>query len=174
MGAAIIGLLVAAAVLLILVLFLARQTGRLRRRLDALTRGEEGRSLDEVLDAHLDKLFAVVRDVDELAARSAVVEAAGRRAIQRVGLVRFNPFEDTGGNQSFALALTDAKGDGLVISSLHSRTGTRVYAKAIADGRSDGALSEEEQRALRLALGRGPSAAPPSNANVAASAPEPG
>ena len=71
-----------------------------------------------------------------------VLEAAGRRAIQRVGLVRFNPFEDTGGNQSFALALTDATGNGFVVSSLHSRTGTRVYAKAITGGRSDGALSD--------------------------------
>jgi hypothetical protein len=165
-------------VLLVLVLFLARQTGKLRRRLDALTRGEDGRSLDAVLDAHLDKLFAVAGDVDELAARSAMVEAAGRRAIQRVGLVRFNPFEDTGGNQSFALALTDAKGDGLVVSSLHSRTGTRVYAKAIADGRSDGALSDEEQQALRQALaapGAAASpAAPAAPPKVGASAPGPG
>ena len=53
------------------------------------------------------------------------------RAFQRVGLVRFNPFEDTGGNQSFALALLDAEGNGWVLSSLHARTGTRVYAKPI-------------------------------------------
>jgi hypothetical protein len=174
-GAAIVGLLVAILVLLVLVLFLARQTGKLRRRLDALTRGEDGRSLDAVLDAHLDKLFAVAGDVDELAARTAVVEAAGRRAIQRVGLVRFNPFEDTGGNQSFALALTDAKGDGLVVSSLHTRTGTRVYAKSIAGGRSDGALSDEEQQALRLALATPAATAPPAApAKVGAPAAGPG
>jgi hypothetical protein len=151
-GAAIVGLAVAVIVLLGLVVYLARQTGMLRRRLDALTRGEEGRSLDAVLDAHLDKVFAVASEIDDLSARSALLEASGRRAIQRVGLVRFNPFEDTGGNQSFALALTDANGDGFVISSLHSRTGTRLYAKAIGDGRSDGALSDEEREALRRAL----------------------
>jgi uncharacterized protein DUF4446 len=162
-GAAVVGLAAAAAVLLVLVLILARQTGRLRRRLDGLTRGEDGRSLDAVLDAHLDKVFAVAREVDELSARSAVLEAAGRRAIQRVGLVRFNPFEDTGGNQSFALALTDAAGTGFVVSSLHTRTGTRVYAKAVVDGRSDGALSVEEEEALRLALdGSGRGSAGPS------------
>jgi hypothetical protein len=117
-----------------------------------LTRGSDGRSLDAVLDAHLDKVLAVGRELDELSARAAVLEAAGRRAIQRVGLVRFNPFEDTGGNQSFALALTDSAGNGFVVSSLHTRTGTRVYVKAIASGRSDGALSEEESEALRQAL----------------------
>jgi hypothetical protein len=129
-----------------------RQVRRLRRRLDGLMRGAEGKSLDAVLDTHVDKVYAVARELDELSARAAILEAAGRRAIQRVGLVRYNPFEDTGGNQSFALALIDATGNGLVLSSLHSRTGTRIYAKAIAGGRSDGALSAEEAEALRVAL----------------------
>jgi hypothetical protein len=151
-----VGLGVAVILLLVLVIFLARQTGRLRRRLDGLTRGVDGASLDRVLDAHLDKVAGVAREVDELSARSAVLEAAHRRSIQRVGLVRFNPFEDTGGNQSFALALTDTNGNGFVLSSLHSRTGTRIYAKAVAGGRSDGALSEEEGEALRRALASGP------------------
>jgi hypothetical protein len=151
-GVAVVGLFVAVLVLLVLVVYLARQVGGLRRRLDGLTRGADGRSLDAVLDAHLDKVFAVARELDDLSARSAVLEAAGRRAIQRVGLVRYNPFEDTGGNQSFALALADAAGDGFVLSSLHSRTGTRVYAKAVTAGRPDGALSDEEREALRLAL----------------------
>ena len=141
-------------VLLILVILQGRWIRRLGRRLDALTRGADGSSLDSVLDAHLDKVFAVARELDELSARSAVVEASGRRAIQRVGLVRFNPFEDTGGNQSFALALIDASGSGVVVSSLHSRTGTRLYAKPVTESRSDGALSAEEQEALRQALAR--------------------
>ena len=83
----------------------ARRIGRLGRRLDGLTRGADGRSLEAVLDAHLDKVFSVAREVDDLSARSAVLEANGRRAVQRMGLVRFNPFEETGGNQSFALGV---------------------------------------------------------------------
>lgn len=152
-GAALVGLALAVLLLLLLTLVQARRLGRLRRRLDGLTRGADGESLDQVLHAHLDKVHGVARELDELMARSAVIEAAVRRSIQRVGLVRFNPFEDTGGNQSFALALLDAAGTGVVVSSLHSRTGTRVYAKSITDGRSDGALSEEESAALRQALG---------------------
>ena len=73
------------------------------------------------------------------------------QAISRVGLVRYNPFEETGGNQSFALALLDAEGNGWVLSSLHARAGTRVYAKAITGGRSDAGLSEEETAAIRQA-----------------------
>jgi hypothetical protein len=152
LGAAVIGLSAAVLVLLLLLLFLARQVGRLRRRLDSVTRGVDGASLHGVLDAHLDRVTAVAAEVDNLSARSAVLEAVGRRAVQRIGLVRFNPFEDTGGNQSFALALTDARGTGFILSSLHSRTGTRVYAKGVTDGMPDGALSDEERQALGLAL----------------------
>jgi hypothetical protein len=159
-GVAIVGLGIAVLVLFFIVLLQVRQLRRQRRRLDGLTRGAEGRSLEAVLDAHLDKVFAVARELDELSARSAVLEANGRRSVQRVGLVRFNPFEETGGNQSFALAMTDANGDGFVISSLHARAGTRLYAKSIAAGRSDAALSAEEAEALRMAL-----AAPTSRAS---------
>ena len=162
---------VAVLVLLFLVFYLARQTGRLRGRLDSLTRGVDGQSLDGVLDTHLDRVVAIAREVDELAARSAMLEATGKRAIQRVGLVRFNPFEDTGGNQSFALALTDANGDGFVFSSLHSRTGTRVYAKAVDGGRADGALSDEEREALRLALTSPTSSARSAGSNQPAARP---
>ena len=105
-----------------------------------------------MLDAHLDKVFEVGRELDELAARSVVLEAGARRMIQRVGLVRYNPFEETGGNQSFALAMLNAKGDGVVVSSLHARAGTRVYAKNVRDGKSDAALSDEESEAVRQAL----------------------
>lgn len=117
-----------------------------------MTRGEDGRSLEAVLDAHLETVFKVARDLDGLTERTAAVEVAQRRSFQRVGLIRYNPFEETGGNQSFALALLDAAGDGWVLSSLHARSGTRVYAKAIKGGRGDGALSEEETAAIGRAL----------------------
>lgn len=153
--------------LLVLVVVQTRRISRLGRRLDGITRGADGRSLEAVLDAHLDKVFSVAREVDELSARSAVLESSGRRAVQRVGLVRYNPFEETGGNQSFALAMTDANGDGVVISSLHARAGTRLYAKAVVAGRSDAALSAEEAEALRIALSTTPSRGSPATAEQA-------
>ncbi len=78
----------------------------------------------------------MAREVERLGTRTTSLEAASLRAFSRTGLVRYNPFEETGGNQSFALALLDANGDGWVLSSLHARSGTRVYAKAIAGGRA--------------------------------------
>lgn len=72
-------------------------------------------------------------------------------AIQRVGVVRYNPFEDTGSNQSFVLAMLDARGDGFVLSSLHSRQSTRVFLKPVTGGKADGAISDEEGEAIKLA-----------------------
>jgi hypothetical protein len=75
-------------------------------------------------------------------------------AIQRVGVVRYNPFEDTGSNQSFVLAMLDALGDGFVLSSLHSRQATRMFLKPVTGGKADSAVSEEENEAIRLAAAR--------------------
>jgi hypothetical protein len=155
LGVIVIALAVACIVLLVLVLGQVRRASRIERRLRGLTRGSDGNSLEAILDAHLDKVFAVARELDELAARSAVLESTQRRAFQKIGLVRYNPFEDTGGNQSFAIALLDAHGDGFVMSSLHARAGTRVYGKAVTGGRSESTLSDEEAEALRLATGQG-------------------
>ena len=73
--------------------------------------------------------------------------------MQHVGLVRYNPFQDTGGDQSFAIALLDQHGDGVVFSSLHNRSLTRIYAKPVKGGASALSLSEEEVQAVQQALG---------------------
>ncbi|HUG47736.1 MAG TPA: DUF4446 family protein [Candidatus Limnocylindria bacterium] len=102
--------------------------------------GEEVRRLDAVSDA-----------LAQHASRLHLAEDGIRRSVQRVGVVRYNPFQDTGGNQSFALAMLDNEANGVVLSSLHSRQVTRLYLKQIVAGRSETALSEEEAEALRRA-----------------------
>jgi hypothetical protein len=67
-------------------------------------------------------------------------------------VVRFNAFDDIGGEQSFAVALLDANGNGVVLSSLYGRQDSRLYAKTIAGGEPDRPLSSEEKRALDQAL----------------------
>ncbi len=148
-GALVLGLLVAVIVAVVAL----RRASEVGRHLEALTRGEDGRSLQGVLEAHLGRVVEVSAAVDRLTARTTTLEASGRRAFQRIGLVRFNPFEDTGSNQSFALALLDADDDGVIVSSLHARGGTRIYAKAVAAGRPEATLSDEEAEALGLARG---------------------
>jgi hypothetical protein len=152
-----------AIVLLVIALALVWALLRLRavtRRLDALTRGADGKDLEGVLGEHLDEVHRLRTEVATIAGRTGTLEQDGRLSLQRVGFVRYNPFEDTGGNQSFALAILDADLDGFVMSSLHARGATRVYAKAVNGGRSDGALSHEEAEALRQAMAAGRPAEP--------------
>lgn len=71
--------------------------------------------------------------------------------LQKVSLVRFNPFREVGGNQSFSIALLDGNDNGIVITSLYTREGNRVYGKPIKNGQSDYLLSEEEKKAIQIA-----------------------
>jgi hypothetical protein len=151
LSALIVGLIAVVLALAVACVILARRTRRLDVRLKGITRGSDGRSLEAILDAHLEKVFTLSRELTDVAARTAILEAAQQKSFQRVGLIRYNPFEETGGNQSFALALLDAGGDGWVLSSLHARAGTRVYAKQIRGGRAEAGLSAEEAAAIAQA-----------------------
>src|SRR5213592_5159246 len=145
-------------VLLLWVGWLQRSDAQLRRRLRRLIGEGEGVGLDELLDRQFRRLDTVAERVEALNRLHHELEGLAQRSIQKVGVVRFNPFADTGGDQSFAMALLDAEGNGVVVSSLHSRTDTRIFAKQVQGGRSRHALSNEEQDAIRKALapsGRG-------------------
>ncbi len=146
----------------------SRRIALISARLDALTQGVDGASLEGVLDAHLETVVRVARDLDEVQVRTAILESGARLHFARLGLVRFNPFDDTGGNQSFALAMLDANNDGSVITSLHSRTGTRLYAKAVFGGEAESTVSSEEARAVEIAVsqGAGGTAAPTAERRV--------
>lgn len=77
------------------------------------------------------------------------LKAESRNHLQKIGLVRYNPFTDTGGNQSFVLAIMDKEGNGFVITSLHSREATRIFAKPIKEGKESGyEFSKEEIQAI--------------------------
>ena len=142
--------------LMILMLFIqSRRIGLLSERLDFLTQGADGQSLEEVLGTHLDTVMHVAHDLDDVIARTTMLEAGARMHFGRLGLVRFNPFDDTGGNQSFVLAMLDANNDGFVMSSLHSRTVSRLYTKAIFGGTSEMTLSAEEAQAVEIAASQG-------------------
>lgn len=72
--------------------------------------------------------------------------------VQRVGLVKFNPFDETGGDHSFSLALLDGNKNGIIITSLHTRERTRFYLKEVLAGKTKLELSKEEDKALKIAL----------------------
>jgi len=84
--------------------------------------------------------------------RLEAAEAISKMSIHKVGFLRFNPFQDTGGDNSFVVILLDRNNSGVVISSLYTRGGVRVYGKAIEKGKSRYPLSEEEKKVLEETL----------------------
>lgn len=92
------------------------------------------------------------KEISSLLARVSTLEESTLNHIQRIGLIRFNPFQDTGGEQSFVLALLDTKNSGVVISGLYSRSGMRWYIKKIKNGKGiEHELSGEEMKAIENA-----------------------
>ena len=100
----------------------------------------------------IERLVNVEHAVANIEPRLKIVESVSHVAIQKVGFMRFNPFEHTGGDQSFAVALLDRENSGIILSSLYTREGVRVYAKEVTNGTSKHPLSDEEQTVLREAM----------------------
>lgn len=108
---------------------------------------KEPQNIDEILAE-----FKKVKDrCQKLSRQVKELEEKNRQNISKVGVVRFNPFEGFGGNQSFSLAMLDDNGRGAVITGLLSREGSRVYAKPLENGASTHPLSKEEKQAIEIA-----------------------
>lgn len=142
----------AAAVLLLLVAVLAFRVRRLVREHRRAIDPRKGEDIIAVLGRHEDTLLAIDRDVRALDARSGELREVLRGAVSRVGMVRYDAFEDMGGALSFSAALLDERGDGLVVSAINGRTETRCYAKTVAHGSSEHNLSVEEEAAIETAV----------------------
>jgi HAMP domain-containing protein len=147
-------LFVAILALIGLTVWLNRRLRTLERRYQALTAGTKGGSLEMVLEDHIRQVREATGRVSELDMLVRKMERDSRGHIRHVGFLRFNPFRETGGDQSFALALADADGNGVVISSLHSRDVTRVYAKPLAGWETTYQLTEEERQVIQRARGK--------------------
>ena len=133
------------------VAILSVRVSRLKRQYVRWMSGNSGTNLEEVLNRYVDHIDAAVRTVSALETRAVQMERTLKHCLQWVGMVRFSPFRDTGGAQSFALAVIDGSGDGVVLSGLHARDSTRVYAKALTGWSSQHTLTDEEKEAIARA-----------------------
>jgi hypothetical protein len=125
-----------------------RQAERLSELLDGVAEGTTAAMLVE----YLRTVRSTAAAVEHMKSEHARVASLMPSVVRHVGLVRFSPFHDTGGDQSFALALLDGRADGVVITGLHSRTDSRLYAKPIEGGASSYVLTSEEREAMSRAL----------------------
>jgi hypothetical protein len=125
----------------------------IRKRTRELFSGDKVPDLENLLIEQAKSIKILDKDIQELFDISNQINALASKGLHKVGIIRFNPFKDVGGDQSFAIALLNGKGNGLTLSSLYSREGTRIYAKSIIAGESEKhPLTEEEKQAIKMAL----------------------
>lgn len=125
---------------------------RIMQHYQTLTRGVNKKNLEFVLENLTKDTDQAKKNISNLISRCDTIEKNETYHIQKIGLLRFNPFKDTGGDQSFILTLSDANNTGVVITGLYSRSGLRWYAKSIFEGKGvEHELSEEEKKALKIA-----------------------
>lgn len=132
--------------------WLQSRLGKVKAAYTALVTGTEGGNLEQILHDHIAQVHAASEKLDELGKLAHQTDMASRRSLQWLGVLRFNPFNDVGGDQSFALALVDGYGNGVVISSLHMRDMTRVYAKPLKKWESEHHLTDDEKQAIANAF----------------------
>jgi hypothetical protein len=127
---------------------------RLEMRMRKLFRGKKAQDLESIMQ----DIALAVDNLEEIADTHKEALEHLRARLQKEGrgveLVRFNPFTDVGGNQSFAVAIVNEDGDGVVFSSLYSRERQSIFAKPVRAGVSDIELSEEEAAVIKDAIDR--------------------
>lgn len=126
----------------------------LRARFSRLFTEKVPETVPEALSGLLQRTAALERGMANIDERLHFAEGLANQSFQKIGFMRFNPFENTGGDQSFSIALLDYENNGFVILSLYGREGTRVYAKAIDHGVSKHPLSHEEEEVLHRAMSK--------------------
>lgn len=154
MPALLVILIALTALLAFCILLMGFRLRGMNCRLQSLTRGLENQNLEEVLNTYLDRVDGAVHRMDILEQAVAVLQAQLPGCLQRFSMVRYDAFEDVGGEQSFSVAMLDAQGDGILLTSVYSRMDNRVYAKSIQNGRASHTLSAEEEHALRTSVTR--------------------
>lgn len=110
---------------------------------------KEPENFKEILKRFLD----LENSFEGISQELEVLKKKNQLNIQKIGIIRFNPFKEVGSDQSFSIALLDASDSGAVITSLYTREENRVYGKPVLNGKSEYILSEEEKEAISRAQG---------------------
>jgi hypothetical protein len=115
--------------------------------------GKKGSDLESLIMDQSKEIKLMDSEIQELYNISNSIHNLTGKSIHKVGILRFNPFNDIGGDQSFSIAFLDGKKTGVVISSLHTKEGTRMYAKPVVKGEAEKyPLTEEEKKVIQIAI----------------------
>jgi len=123
-------------------------------RISKFFKGKRAEDLEEIIFEILKREKRNEKSIEELREKIQNINSRLLGSIQNVGILRFNPYKEIGGNQSFSVALLDEKENGFVLTSYHQREGTRVYLKPIQNGKSEFTLTKEEEEAINKAISK--------------------
>lgn len=112
----------------------------------------DGKNIEEDLENYMYRVERVEKQNAELGNYVKNIDQDLTKCIQKIGIVRYNAFKDTGSDLSFTLALLDEKNNGVVLNGIYSREMSNIYAKPVESGKSKYTLSEEEREAIQKAI----------------------
>jgi hypothetical protein len=150
-------ILTGAILLLIFIwnIYLSYNLSKIKKRTRSFFANSEAKDLEEIIYKQIQKTNEADICLKKILEENKEIRENISKCMQKVGVVRFNPFGDVGGNQSFAIALLDKNLSGVMILSLYSRDGVKVYSKQIKEGKTmEHKLSGEEEEAIRIADGK--------------------
>ncbi len=121
------------------------------KRLQRFFMGKKAKDLEDTIVTLEDNIEKLQKAKENIEKEISVINTKLKKSIRGLETIRFNPFPDQGGNQSFAIGMLNEEGDGLVVSSLYSRERMSVFAKPVKNGKSEYELTAEEKEALSKA-----------------------
>ena len=111
-----------------------------------------GKDIGEDLDNYMERIIELEQALSETHSYCKQLENKMKNCVQKIGVVRYNAYNDAGNDLSFAVALLDEKNNGIVFNGIYSREMSNIYAKPIADGRCEYNITKEENEALKKAM----------------------
>ena len=150
------GMIILVVLILVLIVLLAVQiskTSKLKKRLDKFVLGKDGASLEQDIAGLYEDNKFLKNSADKNKQDIRTLYKRMENAYQKMGIVKYDAFNQMGGQLSFSLALLDENNNGFIINSVHSTEGCYSYTKEIKNGESSISLGKEEEEALATAIG---------------------
>lgn len=147
------------AILVLLLCFILFQFILLRSKVNRLTKkynqfmkGKDGASLEFILSSEINELRDMVTSSESMLHQQELLATMQMKSLQKIGLVRFDAFEETGDKLSFAMTVLDGKNNGFVLTSISGDETARIYAKQVMNGSCNESISVEEAQSIEMAL----------------------
>lgn len=138
--------------LIAFIIVMIKMTTLNKRYKDFMKKLGNGKNIEEDLENYIHRVDRVEKQNAEIASYIKEMDEDLRRCIQKVGIVRYSAFKDTGSDLSFTLALLDTNNNGVVLNGIYSREMSNIYAKPVENGESSYTLSLEEREAIKKAM----------------------